>query len=242
MTALKENFERLEEAIANACRSAGRTRSEVELMAVSKTYPAATIAEAAALGLTLFGENRVQEFAGKSAEVGPLRRRAVNPIRVHLIGHLQSNKAQRAVELFDAIDSLDSLRLAERLNEAAGKCVKQLPVLIEVKLSPEESKAGLDPGSTEAAQLLERLPEFENLQMRGLMTIAPFGVSDDETRACFRSLREWRERWAASYPRLSFDVLSMGMSSDFDLAIEEGATRIRVGTSLFGRRPALEKN
>jgi PLP dependent protein len=238
MTTLAETLERLEEAIAQACRSAGRARAEVELMAVSKTYPATTIAEAAALGLTLFGENRVQEFAAKSAELDSLRTRAANPIRVHLIGHLQSNKAQRAVELFDGIDSLDSLRLAERLNEATGKLGKSLPVLIEVKLSSEETKAGIDPNSAESAQLLERLPELAHLQMRGLMTIAPFGVSQAETRTCFRSLRQWRERWAASYSKLSFEVLSMGMSGDFDLAIEEGATRIRVGTALFGARTA----
>jgi hypothetical protein len=155
---------------------------------------------------------------------------------VHLIGHLQSNKAVRAVELFDAVDSLDSLRLAERMNEAAGKLGKRLPVLIEVKLSPEETKAGLDPESNEAAQLLERLPHLEHLQMQGLMTIAPWGVAEDLTRACFRSLRVWRERWAAAYPKLEMDVLSMGMSGDFALAIEEGATRIRVGTALFGKR------
>jgi pyridoxal phosphate enzyme (YggS family) len=233
---LKENLEQLEAAIAQACHSAGRQRAEVELMAVSKTYPAVTIAEAAALGLALFGENRVQEFAGKAAELDALRQRAVTPIRVHLIGHLQSNKAMRAVELFDGIDSVDSLRLAERLNEAAGKCAKRLPVLIEVKLSFEESKAGLDPVSAEAAQLLERLPDLAHLDLRGLMTIAPFGVPEAETRACFRSLRDWRDRWAAAYPRLSLDVLSMGMSGDFALAIEEGATRIRVGTALFGAR------
>ena len=238
MTTLAENLEQLEEAIAAACRRAARPRAEVELMAVSKTYPAATIAEAAALGLALFGENRVQEFAGKAAALDPLRTRAANPIRVHLIGHLQSNKAQRAVELFDGIDSLDSLRLAERLNEAAGKLGKRLPVLIEVKLSPEESKAGLDPNSAEAAELLERLPSLSHLELRGLMTIAPFGVSEAETRACFRSLRQLRDRWTASYSKLSFDVLSMGMSGDFDLAIEEGATRIRVGTALFGARAA----
>lgn len=240
MSSLRDHLERLEEAIAQACRRAGRPRAGIELMAVSKTCPAATIAEAAALGLTLFGENRVQEFAGKATELDPLRQRAANPVRVHLIGHLQSNKAQRAVELFDAIDSLDSLRLAERLNEAAGKLGKSLPVLIEVKLSSEETKAGIDPNSVEAAQLLERLPELAHLQMRGLMTIAPFGVSETETRACFRSLRQWRERWAASYPKLSLEVLSMGMSGDFDLAIEEGATRIRVGTALFGTRTASE--
>ena len=238
MTALAENLERLEAAITQACRRAGRGRGEVELMAVTKTYPAATVAEAAALGLRLFGENRVQEFAGKAAELELLRKRDAKPIRVHLIGHLQSNKAARAVELFDGVDSLDSLRLAERLNEAAGKCGKRLPVLIEVKLSPEESKAGLEPESAEAAELLERLPDFENLQVRGLMTIAPLGVAEAETRACFRGLREWRDRWAAAYPRISLDVLSMGMSEDFALAIEEGATRIRVGTALFGARPA----
>jgi pyridoxal phosphate enzyme (YggS family) len=242
MTALAENLERLEAEIAQACRKAGRPRSEVELMAVSKTYPAATLAEAAALGLSLFGENRVQEFAGKADELEPLRHGATNSIHVHLIGHLQSNKASRAVELFDAVDSLDSLRLAERLNEAAGMLGKRLPVLIEVKLSPEETKAGLDPNSVEAAQLLEALPSLSNLEARGLMTIAPFDVSEAETRACFRSLRDWRERWAAAYPQLSFDVLSMGMSGDFALAIEEGATRIRVGTSLFGSRPAQRKN
>jgi pyridoxal phosphate enzyme (YggS family) len=239
MTALAENLERLEEEIAQACLRAGRSRSEVELMAVSKTCPAAVIAEAAALGLKLFGENRVQEFAGKATELGSLRQRTDDPTRVHLIGHLQSNKAQRAVELFDGIDSLDSLRLAERINEAAGKLGKRLPVLIEVKLSPEETKAGLDPNSIDAVQLLERLPELNHLQLRGLMTIAPFDVSEAETRACFRSLREWRDRWAAAHPRLEFGVLSMGMSGDFALAIEEGATRIRVGTALFGARTAV---
>jgi pyridoxal phosphate enzyme (YggS family) len=156
--------------------------------------------------------------------------------RFHLIGHLQSNKAARATELFDGVDSLDSVRLAERLHEAAGKCGKRMPVLIEVKMSPEETKAGLEPESEEAARLLEALPGLQHLEMRGLMTIAPWGVAEDVTRACFRSLRLWRERWAAVYPKLRFDVLSMGMSGDFALAIAEGATRIRVGTALFGAR------
>ena len=238
MTTLADNLERLEAAIAAACRRAGRGRGEVELMAVTKTFPAATVAEAAALGLSLFGENRVQEFAGKAAELEPLRRRAAQQIRVHLIGHLQSNKAARAVELFDGIDTLDSPRLAERLNEAAGKLGKRLPVLIEVKLSPEESKTGLEPESAEAAELLERLPDFVNLEVRGLMTIAPLGVAEAETRACFRGLREWRERWTKAYPRLALETLSMGMSDDYELAIEEGATRIRIGTALFGARTA----
>ena len=233
MTALAENLEKLEEAIGRACRAAGRERSEVELMAVSKTYPAETIAEAAGLGLRLFGENRVQEFSSKAGALEGLRR---DGMKVHLIGHLQSNKAARAVELFDAIDSVDSLKLAERLNEAAGKLGKRLPVLIEVKLSDEETKAGLEPESAEAAALLERMPDLGNLETRGLMTIAPWGVAEDVTRACFRSLREWRDRWAAAHSRLRLDVLSMGMSGDFALAIAEGATRIRVGTALFGKR------
>jgi pyridoxal phosphate enzyme (YggS family) len=232
VTVLAENLERLEETIADACRAAGRTRSEVELMAVSKTFPAESIVEAAALGLKLFGENRVQEFATKAAALGPWRKSAA----CHLIGHLQSNKAARAVELFDGIDSLDSVRLAERLNEAADKSAKRLPVLIEVKLSTEETKAGVDPESDEAARLLEALPSFYHLELCGLMTIAPWGVAEEETRACFRRLREWRDRWAATHPKLNLDVLSMGMSGDFSVAIAEGSTRIRVGTALFGKR------
>jgi pyridoxal phosphate enzyme (YggS family) len=236
MTPLAENIERLEEAIAAACRKAGRSRGDVELMAVSKTYPAATIAAAAELGLKLFGENRVQEFAAKEPELAALRRVPAAPVRVHLIGHLQTNKATRAAELFDAIDSVDSVRLAEKLNEAAVKLGKRLPILIEVKLSLEETKVGLEPESDEAAQLLERLPNLEHLQTRGLMTIAPWGVAEEVTRACFRNLRKWRDKWAAEHPRLGLEVLSMGMSGDFPSAIEEGATRIRIGTALFGKR------
>jgi PLP dependent protein len=241
MNKLAENLERLEEAISHACRRAGRSRADVQLMAVTKTYPAATIAEAAALGLKMFGENRVQEFAAKAPELAGFRAEGSNaaadePILMHLIGHLQSNKALRAAELFDAIDSVDSLRLAERLNEAARKLGKHLPVLIEVKLSPEETKEGLEPESVEAAQLLEHLPDLEHLKLRGLMTIAPWGVEEEVTRSCFRSLQQWRDRWTAAYPKVNLDVLSMGMSGDFALAIEEGASRIRVGTALFGKR------
>jgi PLP dependent protein len=245
MSLLAENLARLEEQIAAACRRAGRSRGEVELMAVSKTFPASAIAEAAQLGLALFGENRVQEFAAKAPELAELRAPEVSilrpgsgpgSIRVHLIGHLQSNKSARAAELFDGVDSLDSLRLAERLNDAALKLGKRLSVLIEVKLSAEETKSGVDPESREAAALLERLPDLAHLDARGLMTIAPWGAPEDATRACFRSLRVWRDRWAQAHPRLALGTLSMGMSGDFALAIEEGATRIRIGTALFGKR------
>lgn len=236
MTALNENLEMLENAIVAACRAAGRSRSSVELMAVSKTYPAETIAEAAELGLRLFGENRVQEFAAKAGPLEQLRRDAVSPVRVHLIGHLQSNKSARAAEIFDAVDSVDSVRLAERLDDAAGKLGKRLPVMIEVKLSSEETKAGVEPESKEAARLLERLPDFRHLEMQGLMTIAPWGVAPEVTRTCFRSLRAYRDRLTAAHPKLTLDVLSMGMSGDFAIAIEEGATRVRIGTALFGKR------
>jgi PLP dependent protein len=237
MTALKVNLDKVEEAISAACRAAGRSRSSVEVMAVSKTYPAETIVEAAQLGLQLFGENRVQEFAAKASDAASLRNLCdVQDLRVHLIGHLQTNKSTRAVELFDAVDSVDSLRLAERLDDAAGKLGKHLPILIEVKISSEETKAGIEPESDDLAQLLERLPDFQHLEMRGLMTIAPWGVAPEVTRACFRSLRNHRDKWATAYARLSFNVLSMGMSGDFALAIEEGATRIRIGTAPFGKR------
>ena len=235
MSELASNLAQVEEAIAAACRAAGRPREEVELVAVSKVHPTAAIVEAVGLGLRLFGENRVQEFAGKSAELAEAGIRG--QMRALLIGHLQSNKAAKAVEVFDGIDSVDSLKLAERLDEAAAKLGKKLPILLEIKLSPEESKEGLDPDSAELAQLLERLPSLANLETQGLMTIAPWGAPEDSTRACFRALRVLRDRLAQAHPKLNLPVLSMGMSGDFPLAIQEGATRIRIGTALFGRRP-----
>jgi pyridoxal phosphate enzyme (YggS family) len=207
----------------------------VELVAVSKNHPTSAIVEAVGLGLRVFGENRVQEFAAKSAELGVAGIRG--EMRAHLIGHLQSNKAAKAVEVFDAVDSVDSLKLAERLDEAAGRLGKRLPILLEIKLSHEETKAGLAPDSAELNELLEMLPSLANLDAQGLMTIAPLDVPEDETRACFLSLRVLRDRLAAAHPRLHLPVLSMGMSGDFALAIAEGATRIRVGTALFGTRP-----
>lgn len=239
MSELARNLEQIEAAITAACQRAGRKREEIELMAVSKTYGAERLAEAARLGLNLFGENRVQEWQGKRDGFLDLTAELATRPRVHLIGHLQSNKSARAVEIFDGVDSVDSLRLAERLNDAAAKLGKQLPVLIEVKLSTEETKAGLDPESNDARELLERLPELASLKPEGLMTIAPFDVPKAETRACFQSLRKLRDEWSARHTRLGWEVLSMGMSGDFELAIEEGATRIRIGTALFGKRPPM---
>lgn len=204
-------------------------------MAVSKAHPAETLAEAVRAGLTLFGENRVQEFEAKRDQ---LRLLGVSGAEVHLIGHLQSNKSARAAEIFAGIDTLDSLRLAERLNDAAGRLGRKFPVLIEIKLSAETSKAGLEPGSTELHSLLEALPGLEHLTARGLMTIAPFDDNSDTARSCFHELRLLREDLARDHPALDFRELSMGMSGDFEIAIEEGSTLVRIGTALFGDRSA----
>jgi PLP dependent protein len=238
---LKENLDRVEAQIAAACREAGRPRGEVALMAVSKMHPAAAIVAAEALGIRLFGENRVQEFQEKSGQLAlPHGKLHGEPgqaeAEFHLIGHLQSNKAGRAAELFSSVDTLDSVSLAERLDQAATRLGRRLGVLIEIKLSPEETKAGLDPESAEFAALLERLPDLRGLELRGLMMVPPFLEDLPALRPYFRELRVLRDRLAAAHPRLSFAELSMGMSHDFPVAIGEGATQVRIGTALFGAR------
>ena len=203
-------------------------------MAVSKTHPAEAIAEATRVGVTLFGENRVQEFEAKRPRLHEL---GVAGAEIHLVGHLQSNKSAKAAGLFDGIDAVDSLRLAERLSEAAFRLGRTLPILLEIKLSPEPTKAGLSPDDPELRELLERLPNLPNLALHGLMTIAPFDDNPEIARACFRRLRALRDALARQHPGLGFSTLSMGMSGDFEAAIEEGSTLIRIGTALFGQRP-----
>ena len=228
---LGENLDRIEAQISAACRAAGRPRGEVTLMAVSKMHPASAILAAEALGVRVFGENRVQEFQEKSALLA-----GQVEAEFHLIGHLQSNKAARAAELFASIDTLDSVALAERLNETAKRAGRRVAVLIEIKLSHELSKAGLEPGSAELPLLLERLPDLTALEFRGLMTVPPFLEDAVAVRPYFSRLRVLRDEMATAYPRLSFAELSMGMSHDFPVAIAEGATQVRIGTALFGRR------
>ena len=234
-TPLAENYGRIEEQIAAACRKAGRERAQVSLIAVSKMHPAALIEEAIHFGMHRLGENKVQEWQRKRAELSPAALAKAEP---HLIGHLQSNKSGKAAEIFSAIDTVDSVRLAERLNSAsaAGNSAP-LPVVIEIKLSEEESKEGLAPDAPELAQLLERLPDLSRLRLRGLMTVPPFVEDGEIVRPYFRRLRELRDFLAQKHPRLSFDTLSMGMTHDFAVAIEEGATEVRIGTALFGPRP-----
>jgi hypothetical protein len=231
---LKRNLEQVEAAIEGACRRARRSRSEITLIAVTKMHPAAAIAAAAERGITHIGENKVQEFDAKQAEWNTLRESFT--LHAHLIGHLQSNKAARAATLFDAVDSVDSLRLAERLETAAAAHDRALPILIEVKLSDEESKSGLAPASAALEELFERLPHLSHLKVRGLMTVPPYLRDAEAVRPYFRKLRELRDESAQHHPKLRLDALSMGMTHDYAVAIEEGATEIRLGTALFGAR------
>ena len=231
---LQRNLTQVEETIESACRRLQRTRKEITLVAVTKMHPAAAIAAAAELGITHIGENKVQEFDSKQAEWNVLRE--AHMMQAHLIGHLQSNKAARAATLFDAVDSVDSLRLAERLDAAAAALDRTLPVLIEIKLSDEEAKNGLAPQSAELEQLLERMPSLTHLNARGLMTVPPYLRDAEAVRPYFRQLRELRDAYAQRHPKLQLNALSMGMTHDYAVAIEEGATEIRLGTALFGPR------
>jgi pyridoxal phosphate enzyme (YggS family) len=202
------------------------------LMAVTKTFPPEAIREAYAAGIRVFGENRVQEFAGKSEAL-----RDLQDVEWHMIGHLQSNKAARAVELFDAIDSVDSLKLAERLNAAASAAGKELNVLIEINVGQEEEKSGIAPDSQELDALLAAAPKLGNISICGLMTIPPFTEDPDGARPFFRHLHEIRDQIASrAIAGVEMSVLSMGMSHDFEIAIEEGSTRVRVGSAIFGAR------
>lgn len=231
---LERNLATVEETIADACRRAQRSRSEITLIAVTKMHPPEAIAAAGELGVTHIGENKVQEFEAKQKQWTALA--AKYSLSSHLIGHLQSNKSAKAASLFDAVDSVDSLRLAERLDAAAAANGRTLPVLIEIKLSEEVSKSGIAPEGREIDELLERLSSLTHLAIRGLMTVPPYLRDAEAVRPYFRRLRELRDQYAQRYPNLKFDALSMGMTHDYAVAIEEGATEIRLGTALFGAR------
>lgn len=226
------NMARVQERMAQAAWRAGRRPEDVALMAVTKTVEPGRIREAYAAGLRLFGENRVQEFAGKAAELSGLPGAAW-----HMIGHLQSNKAAKAVELFAGVDSVDSLPLAEKLNTAAEKLGKRLPVLIEINVGGEAAKSGLAPQSPELEAILAAAPRLAHLEIRGLMCIPPFTEDPEGARPYFRGLAGLRAELAARrLPGVGLDVLSMGMSHDFEVAIAEGSTCVRVGTAIFGER------
>jgi PLP dependent protein len=226
------NIAVIRERIAGAARKANRSPEDITLVAVSKTFPAERVLQAYEAGQRLFGENRVQEFAEKAAAL-----RSLPDARFHLIGHLQSNKAATAVELFHAIDSVDSLRLARRVNDAAATLGRKLDILVEINVGGEEQKSGLAPDASELEQLLQAAPVLENLHIRGLMTVPPYAENPEGARPYFRAMRQLREDLSRrSLPAVDLDVLSMGMSHDFEVAIEEGATQVRIGTAIFGER------
>jgi pyridoxal phosphate enzyme (YggS family) len=215
---LAERLVAVRDRMARAAERARRDPAAIALLAVSKVFPAQAIREAYAAGLREFGENYVREFEGKAPEVKDLE-----GARFHLIGHLQSNKARKAADLFQAIQTVDSPRLAGRLNEAG----RRLDVMLEVKLSPEQAKSGADPA--ELPELIEAVRACANLRLAGLMTMPPWSEDVEASRPYFRRLRELAERHGLA-------GLSMGMSHDLEAAIEEGATWVRVGTALFGER------
>jgi len=229
---IPDNIARIRDRIATAAVRAGRDPAGITLMAVSKTFPPETIHQAYGTGIRVFGENRVQEFAGKANALTTL-----NEARWHMIGHLQTNKAAKAAELFDAVDSVDSLKLAEKLNDAAQGRSKTLRILLEVNVGGETAKTGLPAASDELEDLLAAAPRLTSLEIRGLMTIPPFTDDPQAARPYFRKLRELRDNIAArGLPAVRLETLSMGMSHDFEVAIEEGSTCVRVGTGIFGER------
>ncbi len=228
---IRENLSRIQERIGRAAARAGRREEEITVVGVSKTFPAESIREAFAAGVRHFGENRVQEWEAKRGAVEDLA------ALWHLVGHLQSNKSARAARIFDCVDSVDDLAVAQRLDAARAEVQggKPLRVLIEVRLASEETKSGV--GVTDVPKLAEKIVELPRLELAGLMCIPPLGENPEASRPYFLRLRGLREALARGLGR-ELPVLSMGMSHDFETAIEEGATEVRVGTALFGERTA----
>ncbi|MGH0053455.1 MAG: YggS family pyridoxal phosphate-dependent enzyme [Sphaerochaetaceae bacterium] len=226
MIELQEHYQEVQEQLTEAARKAGRDSSEIRLMAVSKTHGFQEMLELVSCGQTLFGENRVQEVEEKVPAVRP------HEMRLHLIGHLQSNKAKRAISLFDGIDSIDSLKLATKLE---GYLSRPFPVLLELKTAQEESKSGFV--NEEALfSALDEIMQFKYMQVRGLMTIGPLNGDVYEIHKAFASLRTVFEKVQEYFAPSQFDTLSMGMSADYQIAIEEGSNLVRIGTKLFGKR------
>ncbi len=223
---MQEKVDNILERIANACQRVGRTADSVRLIAVSKTYPPDSVREAVQCGLRVFGESRVPEAEAK-IPLCPSR------IEWELIGHLQRNKVRRAVRLFDTIHAVDSLALLEKINAVAGEAGKNIKVCLEVNVSGEPSKYGFK--AEEVPAILEQATSLMNVDLAGLMTIPPFKPNPEEVRPFFAKLRELRDELATS-SGFPLEELSMGMSGDFEVAIEEGATCVRVGTAIFGKR------
>jgi len=232
LVSISNNIAEVRRRIADAARRAGRNPADISLMAVTKTFPPESIREAYEAGIRLFGENRVQEFAGKAGTLRDLAN-----AEWHMIGHLQTNKAAKAAELFAGVDSVDSLRLAEKLDAVAQSLGKKLAVLIEINVGSEAAKSGAAAESEDLQELLQAAVKLERLEFRGLMTVPPYTEDPQQARPYFRKLRELRNQIATrKLPAVGMETLSMGMSHDFEVAIEEGSTCVRVGTAIFGER------
>lgn len=230
---IRNNIEAIRERITAACARSGRSADEVTLIAVSKNFPVTSIKAAQEAGIADFGENRVQEFVEKATQVPP--RLQDGDVTWHMIGHLQRNKARDVVAHADVFHALDSLRLAKELNRRAEAAERSLPCLVQINVSGESSKFGIEPD--ELASFLSEAAVFELLEIRGLMTLASPADDPEHVRPEMRLMRELRDRHregAASHHKL--DWLSMGMSGDFEVAIEEGATHVRIGSAIFGQR------
>ena len=229
MTGIHDNVRSIQERIASACARVGRRPQDVVLVAISKTFPADFVREAYEAGLRDFGENRVQEAAAKRPAISDL------DITWHLVGHLQTNKARSARELFHWIHSVDSEKIARKLDQVTSASGDKLPVLLEVNLGEEPSKFGA--GDEEVLRLAEQVSTFKTLELRGLMVIPPFFEDAERVRPYFRRLRELAQSITDAKPaNVRMQHLSMGMTHDFEIAIEEGSTMVRVGTGIFGER------
>jgi pyridoxal phosphate enzyme (YggS family) len=227
---IERNLRAVAQRIAVTAESCGRDPGEVQLIAVSKTFPAETILEATAAGQLRFGENRIQEAEPKIQAL-----RGIQGIEWHLVGHLQSNKARRAAELFDVVHSLESVKLAVRLSESCSAAGRVLRVLLQVDLGHEATKYGAEPG--EVREIVAAASRLEGIRLDGLMTIPPFFDEPEQTRPYFSALRKLRDTLESEQPGcLGKGHLSMGMSHDFEVAIQEGATMVRIGTAIFGVR------
>jgi len=232
LTAIAENVASVQERIVVTARRSGRRSAEIILMAVTKTQPVESIFAAYEAGIRSFGENRVQEFASKSEQLGELK-----DAEFALVGRLQSNKAGKAIDLFSVIHSVDSLRLAERISTlVVASSRAPMPIAIEIN-SGDPAKAGLTPDSPELEELLRAAQRLTGISIQGLMTIPPLSEDPQRARPYFRQLRELRDDIAKrKLPAIKMDLLSIGMSHDFEVAIEEGSTCVRIGTAIFGER------
>ncbi|MBP3196842.1 MAG: YggS family pyridoxal phosphate-dependent enzyme [Butyrivibrio sp.] len=225
---IRENLEIVEKNIAAACKRAGRDRSEVTLIAVSKTKPVSDIRQAMECGIRVFGENKVQEIRDKTAEI-------TEPLDWHMIGHLQVNKVKYLPNVACMIHSVDNKKLADEIEKQASKAGIKMDVLIEVNMAHEDTKFGLSP--EEVVDFVKEISPCEHINIRGLMTIAPYTENPESNRGYFRDLRLLKDKInALNIPGVNMDTLSMGMTGDYEVAIEEGATFVRVGTGIFGER------